>query len=116
MQLKNRESADAAKFFWLGVFLLLVVFLLPDAGRMEHRSFFAMAQRSAWGQLFEWAAAWCSAKIILLSVSVFLVLDAFLSLMIRTRYQKTCALLFLLAVVPVLVGLFGVYELAKAVL
>lgn len=116
MRRQDRQLADAAKFFWIGTFLLLVVFLTPDAGRMEHRSFFAVARSSPWSQLFDWPAAWCSVKIILLSLSVFFVLDAFLSLMIRTEHQIACGLLFIMAIVPVLLGVFGFYELAKAVL
>ena|SRR5215469_6921650 len=116
MRREDRRLTDATKFFWVGVFLLLVVFFVPDAGRIGHRSFFAVARSSAWGQLFDWAAAWCSAKIILLSLGVFLVLDAFLSLMIRTENQIACLLLFILAILPVLLGLFGFYELAKALL
>ena len=116
MQRQNRDLTGAAKFFWVGVLLLLFVLLVPDAGRLEHKSFFAVAQSSTWSQLFDWAAAWCSAKIILLSLSVFLVLDAFLALMSRTQYQIACMLLFILAIVPVLLGVFGIYELAKALL
>lgn len=116
MQQQNRELTGAAKFFWVGVLLLLFVLLVPDAGRVNHRSFFAVAQSSPWSQFFDWAAAWCSAKIILLSLSMLLVLDAFLSLMIRTEHQIACVLLLLLAIVPVLLGVFGFYELAKALL
>src|SRR5579864_3125974 len=106
MQRQNSDLTSAARFFWVGVFLLLAVFLLPDSSRMEHSSFFALAQHSAWGELFEWAAAWCSAKIILLSLSVLLVLDAFLGLLIRTEYRTACVLLFILAVVSMLLGIF----------
>ena len=107
---------DATRFFALGVFLLLIVLLVPDAGRVEHRSFFAVARDSAWDQLFDWAAAWCSTKIILLSLSAFLILDAFLSLMIQSEHQTACILVLILAIFPVLLGFFGLYELAKAVL
>ena len=116
MQQQNGDLTGAARFFWIGVVLLLVVFLVPDAGQLDHRSFFAVARSSAWSQLFDWAAAWCSVKIILLSFSVLLVLDAFLSLMIRSEHQIACVLLFILAIVPAALGLFGFYELAKAVL
>jgi len=116
MQHQNRDLTGAPKFFWVGIFLLLVVFLAPDAGRLDHRSFFAVAQSSPWSQLFDWAAAWCSVKIILLSLSLFLVLDAFLSLLIRMEHQIACVLLFSFAIVPVVLGVFGLYELIKAVL
>ena len=116
MRKQDRSLTDATRFFALGVFLLLIVFLVPDAGRIEHRSFFAVARDSAWGQPFDWAAAWCSTKIILLSLSAFLVLDAFLSLMVWSEYQTVCILVLILAIFPVLLGFFGIYELVKAVL
>ena len=116
MRKQDRYLTDAAKFFGMGVFLLLVIVLVPDAGGAEHKSFFAVAQDSPWSRMFDWAAAWCSAKIILLSLSVFLVLDALLSVMIRGEHQAACVALFILAIFPVLLGFFGIYELVKAVL
>lgn len=115
MRKHDRELTDASRFFILGAFLLSMVLLIPDAGQLAHKSFFAAARDSAWGQLFEWAAAWCSAKIILLSVSIFFVLDALLSLMIRAEQQAACVVVFLLAIAPVILGFFGFYELVKAV-
>lgn len=115
MRKQERELTDATRFFALGALLLLMVVLTPDAGQMAHKSFFAVARDSAWSRPLDWAAVWCSAKIILLSISIFLVLDALLSLMIRAEHQTACVVVFVLATVPVLLGFFGVYELVKAV-
>ena len=115
MRKQERELTDATRFFSLGVFLLLMVVLVPDAGQMVHKSFFAVAKDSSWNQPLDWAAMWCSVKIILLSISIFFVLDALLSLLVRAEQQAACVVVFVLAIVPVLLGFFGVYELMKAV-
>jgi hypothetical protein len=110
-----KNFKGAAKLLVVGVILLGAVFLIPDAGRVEHRSFFAVAQDSFWGHLFEWPAAWCSAKIIVLSVSALLILEALLTLAMRTQHQIACMALLVLAVFPVLLGFFGFYQFVKAV-
>lgn len=96
--------------------MLGVVFLIPDGGQLEHRSFFSVAQHSVWGQLFEWPAAWCSAKIIVLSISALLIVEASLTLAMRAQFRLACMALLCLAVGALALGTFGFYELAKAVL
>ena len=39
-----------------------------------------------------------------------------LSLMMQSEHHAICVALFLLAILPMLLGLFGFYELVKAVL
>ena len=112
---RKKEAIGAAKLLFMGVVLLGAVFLIPDAGDAEHRSFFAVAQESIWGRLFEWPAAWCSAKIIVLSISALLVVEAMLKLAMRAQLQMACTALLVLAVFPVLLGVFGFYQFVKAV-
>ena len=112
---RQDDFIGAAKLVFLGMILLGAVFLIPDAGHVEHRSFFAVAQESFWGRLFEWPAAWCSAKIIALSISALLIVEALLKLAMRARYQIACMALLVLAVFPVLLGVFGFYHFVKAV-
>jgi hypothetical protein len=110
------DLANVVKFLLLGVLLLGVVFLIPDAGQLEHRSFFSVARQSVWGRLFEWPAVWCSAKIIILSISSLLILEAGLTLAMRVEHKMTCTALLLLAMLALLLGSFGFFELLKAVL
>jgi hypothetical protein len=112
---RPRDFIGAAKLLLLGVILLGVVLLIPDAGRVEHRSFFSVAQDSLWGHLFEWAAAWCSVKIIVLSISALLILDAMLSLAMDAQHQIACMTLLILAIFPLALGCFGFYQFVKAV-
>lgn len=113
---QRRSRRDIARLFLLAALLLGVVFLIPDAGQLQHRSFFSVARESSWTQPFDWPAIWCSAKIIVLSVAVLLVLEAILALMMRAEYPAVCMALLALSVVPTLLGFFGFYELVKAVL
>ncbi|HLX68612.1 MAG TPA: hypothetical protein VKV04_03200 [Verrucomicrobiae bacterium] len=112
---RPRDLVGAAKLLLLGVILLGVVLLIPDAGQVEHRSFFSVARDSMWGHLFEWAAAWCSVKIIVLSLSALLILDAMLSLAMDARHQIACVTLLILSVFPLVLGCFGFYQFIKAV-
>lgn len=111
---QRKEFIGATKFLLLGVILLAAVFLIPDAGQVEHRSFFSVAEDSLWGRLFEWPAAWCSVKIIALSISALLVLEAMLTLAMRGEHQFTCLILLVLAIFPVMLGFFGFYYFVKA--
>jgi hypothetical protein len=115
VQAQRRDFIAATKFLLLGVILLGAVLLIPDAGRGEHRSFFSVAQDSFWGHLFEWQAAWCSAKIIALSISALLILEAILTLAMQAQHQITCMALLILAIFPVALGCFGFYQFVKAV-
>jgi hypothetical protein len=100
----------------IGGLMIAFVFLTPDVGHQDHKSFFAVASASTWGQFGELPLAWCSLKIVLLGIGVVLVLAAPLRLANR-KMAEILALLFLtLAIMAVLLSWFGVYELAKAVL
>lgn len=112
---QQKDFISATKFLLLGVILLGAILLIPDAGRVEHRSFFSVAEDSLWGRLFEWSAAWCSLKIIVLSISALLILEAMLTLAMHARHQIACMALLVLAVFPVLLGFFGFYQFVKAV-
>lgn len=112
---QQKDFIGAAKLLLMGAILLGVVLLIPDAGQVEHRSFFAVAQDSLWGRLFEWSAAWCSVKIIVVSISALMILEAMLSLAMRARHQMACMALLVLTVFPVGLGFFGFYHFVKAV-
>jgi hypothetical protein len=115
LQEQQRHFLGATKLFLVGVMLMIAVFLIPDAGQAEHRSFFSVAQDSFWGRLFEWPAAWCAVKIIAFSISALLILEAILSLAMHTEHRAACTVLVVLAAAPVLLGVFGFYQFVKAV-
>lgn len=114
--MQNRNFIGVTKLLLLGALLLGAVFLIPDSGQLQHRSFISVAQDSPWSHLFDWPAAWCSAKIIGLSVSAILILEAILKAMMHSAHQTACMVLLVLAIVPMLLGFFGLYEFVKAVL
>ena len=95
--------------------MLVISFLIPDAG--QHRgAFLAVATYSSWQRPFEWAAAWCSVKIILLAILLFLSIDAFTNICIRLKYYKLAFLLYCTESISILGLLVGVYYLLKALL
>ncbi len=71
---------------------------------------------STWRNLYDWPAAWCSVKIILFSVGLFLVIDAIGSLLALVRLKSLALSVFLLHIVPGCGLLFGGYYLLKALL
>lgn len=113
---QTEELMDTAKVLGFVAVLLAVIFLLPNAGHEKNQTFFAVAIHSLWGRWFEWAAAWCSAKIILLSFAVLLAIDAIGTLLVRTGKELIGVVLLTSILIPMLLFLFGTYELVKAVL
>ena len=106
----------AALLCLVGVVLLLVVFLTPDATNRHFRSLLSVARASPWQHWGDWSAAWCSFKIILLSLAGFLILFPH-AFVLRLQQRKTLATL-IMAVTPLLfpVYLAGVYYLIKSLL
>ena len=109
------------KLFLLAALLLSIVFLAPDDTLLNHGSFFFQVWQSHWGWWCNWVAVWCSVKIILLSVAMVLLVQVAEYFLYRndTDSQPTSASLFLLfgaTVSAMLLFLFGLYELVKAVL
>ncbi|HTH46024.1 MAG TPA: hypothetical protein VMB21_00805 [Candidatus Limnocylindria bacterium] len=98
----------------VGVGLALVVFLTPDATHRHFRSLLTVARSSPWQHWGDWAAAWCSFKIILLSLAGFLILFPH-AMVLQSQQRKTLPLL-ILATTPLLfpVYLAGVYYLIKS--
>ena len=110
------EVWDTVRLCLFGGFALAIVFLAPDAGHEQHRSFLAVALDSLWSRFADWPAAWCSVKILLLGACALLVLDAVGNLAIRLRMEFLGLGLLCLGIVPVLLLIFGSYELVKALL
>ncbi len=113
---KGGRSRKGLLLYAIGLYLLLVVFLSPHAGYGEGKSFFKVAEASPWDWWWDWAAVWCSLKIILLSLGVFSLIAAFETLLkVLNRESLAKAILFLRAVPGLGFGL-GLYYLVKALL
>jgi len=100
----------------IGVVLLAFTYLTPHAGHSDGISFLAVARATAWQNWYDWPAAWCSVKIILLSLGVFFLIfwvTAMFGLSLPKMMER---LLVLLMTVPCLGVLAGMYLLVKAVL
>jgi hypothetical protein len=99
-----------------GVGLLALVVLTPHSGYGDWRSFLAVAQASPWSRWWDWAAAWCSLKLILASLGVFALLAAFSSLLDGYRRKWLANAVLLLGTAPGAVFWLGAYYLVKALL
>jgi hypothetical protein len=100
----------------VGGFLIAFVFLTPNVGQQGHQSFFVAATASTWSRFGELAQAWCSLKIILFGIGALLVMVAPLRLANRVMADILATLLLAVAVMAMVLSMFGVYELVKAVL
>jgi hypothetical protein len=114
----------AEKIFTLGGLLLLAgiglisfAFFTPDAGgHPAAGSFFKIAASASWGKLFDRTAAWCSFKIILFSLGLFLVIDVLGTILLVFKHKKLAWMVYALHLAPCLGVLLGGYCLLKALL
>jgi hypothetical protein len=93
-----------------------IVFFTPNPADQSRWAFFQVAKMSPWHQPLDWPAAWCSLKIIVLCLGLFLVIDAVGSLLALTRIKSLALSVFFLHVVPGFGILVGGYYLLKALL
>ena len=113
---KRWLSRRGLLLYAIGLWLLVIVFLSPHAGSGEGRLFFKVAEASPWDEWWDWAAAWCSVKIILLSLGVWSLIAAFETLLkVSNRESLAKAILYLSALPSIGLGL-GIYYLVKALL
>jgi hypothetical protein len=97
-----------------GICLIGISFFAPDAGQHHNGSFFTIATSSAWGRLFELPAAWCSLKIMLSSIGLWLLIESFGTVLVRLKHIRLAVMLFALQVVPGVCFVIGGYYLAKS--
>ena len=100
--------------FLAGICVLGLVFFAPDAAHRHNGAFFKIARATSWHRPFELSAAWCSVKIILASVGLFLVIESLGSALARSKHQDLTLTVFSLQLLSVLVFLIGNYYLVKA--
>jgi hypothetical protein len=97
-----------------GFCLLGFAFLAPDAGGHYDGSFFKLAAAAVWHRPWEWAAAWCSLKIICFSIGWFLIFESCGALLARKKYRDLALTVFCLEIFSVIGCLAGGYFLLKA--
>jgi hypothetical protein len=92
-----------------------IAFFTPDPGQ-HPGAFFSIATQTTWKHVLEWPAAWCSLKIILSSIGLFLVIES-AGTILSLRKRKSLALsVFFLQTLPCLGFLFGSFYLMKSLL
>lgn len=100
-----------------GISLVAFTFFVPDAdGHQETGAFFKMATDASWGKLLDLPAAWCSFKIILLSLGLFLTIESLGTILSLINLKPFARLVGCLHLAPGLGVLVGGYYLIKALL
>lgn len=115
----NREREIFKQVYILGLVglgLLGIVFFAPDAGRFQNASFWRIAMNTTWKNPLDFAAAWCSLKIILLSLGLFLLIESVGTVLSVFQYKFLALLVYFFQALPCLGFLLGGYYLVKALL
>ena len=99
-----------------GFFLIGMVFFTPDVSRGMRGGFFRLATQSTWNKFLELPAAWCSCKIILLSLGLFLVIECLGTILAVFGLRRLAWVAYLLHVLPSVLFLMGSYYVIKALL
>jgi hypothetical protein len=118
MQKKQTDGLRGFLRSLIGALVLLgIVWLVPPVGQDYSKSFWTVAQSSPWSHPGDWAAAWCSLKIILLGNSIYLFISAFdeISMVFRRDYLSA-NVFFGLMTIPSVFFLLGAFYLVKALL
>ena len=102
--------------FLAGICVLGLVFFAPDAAHRHNGSFFKIATASSWHGSFNLSAAWCSLKIILSSIGLFMVTESLGTMLARLKLHDLAKAVFSLELLSVLFFLIGGYYLMKALL
>jgi len=103
-------------FLLAGISLINIAIFAPDAGIHQAGDFFEMATQSAWAKPFDLVAAWCSCKIILLSLGLFLIIECLGTFLAVANRKPLAWIIYSLHVLPGLGFLLGGYYLLKALL
>jgi hypothetical protein len=89
---------------------------LPNDGQEPGWAFFHVARGASWQDFGDWSAAWCSLKLILACVALFLILDSLGTLLMRVGWKTLGQYTFYFILVPSLGLMLGIYYLLKALL
>ncbi len=110
----NWSARRVFVLYAVGVYLLAIALLSPHAGSWEGHSFVQIARESPWERWWDWAAAWCSVKIMLMSLGMSSLIGAAGILLKLSRRRLFSAIAFFLGATSSLGFLLGVYYLVKA--
>ncbi len=116
MSRDEEKGWSVSGLFLVGICLCGVAFLSPVAGQNHGESFIKIARSSSWHRLLELAAAWCSLRIILASIGLFLMIDCLGTVLVRRNHKDLAVAVFCLNIVSCLGCLTGCYYLIKALL
>ena len=109
------KKLNHCRYYLLAGFSLINLALFaPDAGNNQTGGFFKLATASTWGNLFNLPAAWCSLKIILLCIGLFLVIECLGTFLTISKRKPLAWLVYSLHIMPSLGFLMGGYYLVKA--
>jgi hypothetical protein len=115
MTLEGHRIKGVASLFLIGIGLAGVGFFAPDAGG-HAGAFFSIAVSSPWLKFFDLAPAWCSVKIIMFSVGLFLIFDSLAIVLGRAKMKGLALALFCLEGAAFMLSLGGCFCFAKSLL
>ena len=102
----------------LGLSLIGLVFYVPGPNAAASRgfNFLNTALGKSWGNWLDLPAAWCSFKILLFSLGLFLIIEAVGTLMALVKCRVIAAAIYCLHCIPALGMVLGVFCEIKALL
>ena len=114
---RDKNFTLGSILFVTGISLISLAIFTPNAaGHQATGSFFKIAASAQWGKLFDQTAAWCSFKIILLSLGLFLVIDVLGTILLVLKHKKLAWMVYAGHIAPCVGVLIGTYCLIKALL
>jgi len=113
---KERVFTRCRNLLLAGLFLINLALFAPEAGGYQAGDFFKQATRCTWGKPLQLPAAWCSCKIILFSLGLFLVIECLGTWLVVIQRQRLAWAVYALHCLPSLFFLMGSYYLVKACL
>ena len=113
---RQQQILRNVRFLILAGFgLLVIVLVAPDANSAEGL-FFRPALQTTWQQVLDIPAIWSSLKIILFSISLFLLIESAGTVLAVFKLKNIAIPVFFLQIIPCLGLLCGSYYFLKALL
>jgi len=116
MATTEKNFLPTFRFLMAGLAVLGLAWFSPLTVDPQGHFFIARAAESSWTHLGDWAATWCSLKVILLGVGGFLLLMAAIELLVACERDALALMCGTLIVLPVFTFFLGCYYLIKALL
>ncbi len=108
---------EVALLYFIGLVLIVAALNAPHAGSEQGKSLFEVAHTSTWSQLGDWAAAWCSLKIMTIGVGALLIAIGLVVLLMLLGRRGAALGVFLAGALVATLGFgTGLFYLLKAVL